>query len=256
MIKASYYQIGLPKVIRLTLQSLIVGFAIASGGLKAQTLPLTRNLINFNSPKGEQLLLESNARQDYFPLSIHFVTQDNQAYCGVASIVMVLNALSLPAPEASEYPGYHLFTQKNFFNNLKTQQVVAAETVARQGMTLEEIEKLLESYPVQARAYHGSDLTLAEFRQLVKINLQQPDNFVLVNYLRRTIGQERGGHISPIAAYNEQSDRFLILDVSRYKYPPIWVKAEELWQALGTVDSVSGKTRGFVLINPRKSSKK
>jgi len=256
MSKASYHRIGLSKVIRLTLQSLIVGFVIASGGLTAQTLSLTRNLINFDSTEGEQLLLESNARQDYFPLSIHFVTQDNQAYCGVASMVMVLNALSLPAPEASEYPGYHLFTQKNFFNNPKTEQVIAAETVARQGMTLEELEKLLESYPVKASVYHGSDVTLAEFRRLVKINLQQPNNFVLVNYLRRTIGQERGGHISPIAAYNEQSDRFLILDVSRYKYPPVWVKAEELWQAIATVDSVSGKTRGFVLISPRTSSKK
>ncbi len=44
---------------------------------------------------------------------------------------------------------------------------------------------------------------------------------------------------------------FLILDVSRYKYPPVWVKASELWQAMVTVDSVSGKTRGFVLVSPR-----
>jgi hypothetical protein len=69
--------------------------------------------------------------------------------------------------------------------------------------------------------------------------------------LRKAIGQETGGHISPVAAYNEQTDRFLILDVSRYKYPPIWVKAEELWKATATLDSVSGKTRGFLLVSPR-----
>ncbi|MEQ9551596.1 MAG: phytochelatin synthase family protein [Coleofasciculus sp. G3-WIS-01] len=97
----------------------------------------------------------------------------------------------------------------------------------------------------------ASEVTLAEFRQMVVENLQDPNNFVLVNYLRKTIGQERGGHISPIAAYNSQSDRFLILDVSRYKYPPIWVRAEELWQAMGTIDSTSEKTRGFVVINRR-----
>jgi Phytochelatin synthase len=66
--------------------------------------------------------------------------------------------------------------------------------------------------------------------------------------LRKTIGQERGGHISPIAAYNQRTDRFLILDVSRYKYPPVWVKAIDLWQAIKTTDSDSGKTRGFVLV--------
>ncbi len=66
--------------------------------------------------------------------------------------------------------------------------------------------------------------------------------------MRKAINQESGGHISPLAAYNEETDRFLILDVSRYKYPPIWVKAEELWQGMQTIDVASGKTRGFVLI--------
>ena len=79
-------------------------------------------------------------------------------------------------------------------------------------------------------------------------NLSKRDNFAIVNYLRKTIGQERGGHISPIAAYNQRTDRFLILDVSRYKYPPVWVKAVDLWQAIATVDTDAGKTRGFVLV--------
>jgi hypothetical protein len=59
-------------------------------------------LIPLNSAAGEQLLISSNARQDYWPLSIHFVTQDNLAYCGVASMVMVLNSLGIPAPVATE----------------------------------------------------------------------------------------------------------------------------------------------------------
>jgi hypothetical protein len=72
---------------------------------------------------------------------------------------------------------------------------------------------------------------------------------VIVNYLRKSIGQETGGHISPIAAYDQSTDRFLILDVSRYKYPPVWIKAQELWQAIATVDFDGGKTRGFVLVS-------
>lgn len=121
-------------------------------------------------------------------------------------------------------------------------------------MTLDQLSQLLGSYPVDVKVYHSTDSSLEEFRQLVVKNLQQPGNYVLVNYLRRTIGQERGGHISPLAAYNQQSNRFLILDVSRYKYPPIWVKAVDLWQAMNTKDPVSQKTRGFVLVS-RKSSK-
>lgn len=249
---ASTYKIGLLKVIRIPLQAVIVGLCLSSNGLLAQTLQLPQNLINLNSGEGEKLLMDSKALQDYFPLSIQFVTQKNQAYCGVASSVMVLNALSIPAPEAPEYAPYHLFTQENFFNTL-TQKVVTPEVVSRQGMTLEQLGKLLESYPVKAEVHHSTDSSLEEFRTLVVKNLQQPSNFVLVNYLRKAIGQETGGHISPLAAYNEQTDRFLILDVSRYKYPPVWVKATDLWQAMATVDSASGKTRGFVLVSPRQS---
>jgi hypothetical protein len=241
------------KTIGIPIKALILGLCVASGSVLAQTLPLSRNLINFNSDAGEELLLKSKAREDYWPLSIQYVTQNNQAYCGVASMVMVLNALSIPAPEDPKYSPYHVFTQENFFNNELTKKVLAPEVVSRQGMTLEQLGQFLGSYPVNAKVYHAGESSLEEFRQLVAKNLQQSDNFVLVNYLRRKIGQEKGGHISPIAAYNQQSDRFLILDVSRYKYPPVWVSAADLWQAMATTDSVSGKTRGFVLVS-RKSS--
>ena len=180
---------------------------------------------------------------------MQFVTQNNQAYCGVASIVMVLNALSIPAPVAQEYSPYHVFTQNNFFNNEQTRKVLSPEVVSRQGMTLDQLGQLLGSYAVKVKVHHASESSLEEFRSSVALNLKQQNNFVLVNYLRKGIGQEKGGHISPIAAYNEQTDRFLILDVSRYKYPPIWVKAADLWRAMATMDSVSGKTRGFVLVS-------
>jgi hypothetical protein len=237
------------KTINIPIRALILGLCVTSGSVFAQTLPLSQNLINFNSDAGEQLLLKSKAREDYWPLSIQFVTQNNQAYCGVASIVMVLNALSIPAPVDPKYSPYHVFTQENFFNNEQTKKALAPEVVSRWGMTLDQLGQLLSSYPVNTKVYHAAESNLEEFRQLVVKNLQQPDNFVLVNYLRKRIGQEKGGHISPIAAYNQQSDRFLILDVSRYKYPPIWVKAAELWQAMATIDNVSGKTRGFVLVS-------
>ena len=237
------------KTITIPLRALILSFYIASGSILAQTLPLPRNLIAFNSVQGEQLLLASKAKQAYWPLSIQFVTQNNQAYCGVASMVMVLNALSIPAPVAPEYSPYHVFTQENFFNNEQTRKVLAPEVVARQGMTLDQLAQLVATYPVKAKVYHGADISLQDFRKLAVESLQQPNNFILVNYLRKVLGEEKGGHISPLAAYNEQTDRFLILDVSRYKYPPVWVKAADLWQAMATMDSVSGKTRGFVVVS-------
>jgi hypothetical protein len=236
------------KILSIPLQTLILGFFLTSDGLLAQKLPLSQNLINLNSVEGENLLIESQYRQDFLPLISQFVTQKNQAYCGVASSVMVLNSLSIQSPVAPEYAPYRVFTQDNFFNE-QTQQVIAKEVVARQGMTLEQLGKLLESHAVKAEVYHAGDVTLEEFRRLTSKNLQESGNFVIVNYLRKAISQETGGHISPLAAYNKETDRFLILDVTRYKYPPVWVKASELWKAMATIDLVSGKTRGFVLVS-------
>ncbi|AFY87892.1 phytochelatin synthase family protein [Chroococcidiopsis thermalis] len=231
-----------------------IALFVAGDSVLTQTLPLPNNLISFNSEMGEQLLLQSKAREDFWDLSTQYVTQNTQSYCGVASIVMVLNALSIPAPIAPEYTPYRVFTQANFFNNASTKKVLAPEVVARQGMTLEQLGQLLASYGVEAKVYHSTNTNIEQFRQLVIQNLRQENNFVLANYLRRKIGQERGGHISPLAAYNQQTDRFLILDVSRYKYPPVWVKAADLWQAMDTEDRVSGKTRGFVLVSQKVKS--
>ncbi len=235
--------------IKIYLQGLILASYCVGSSVLAQTLPLAPNLIGFNSKEGERLFIESKSRADFFPLSIQFVTQNNQAYCGVASIVMVLNSLGITAPEAPQYKPYRVFTQDNLFSNEQTKKVLTPEAVARQGMTLDQMGELLASYSVKVKVYHAADISLEQFRQLTVDNLKQPENFVIVNYLRKAVGQEIGGHISPLAAYNEQTDRFLILDVSRYKYPPVWVKAEDLWKAIATTDSTSGKTRGFVLVS-------
>ena len=67
--------------------------------------------------------------------------------------------------------------------------------------------------------------------------------------MRKTLGEERGGHISPLGAYDEKADRFLILDVARYKYPPVWVKTSDLFDAMNTTDSDNNnKTRGYAVV--------
>ena len=236
-------------------KSIIVALFCLAGSLNAQTTPVASNLIELDSTEGDQLLIASSARTDYVPLSIEFVTQDNLAYCGVASMVMVLNALDVPAPETPQYRNFfRIFTQDNIFDQPETRQVIAPEVVARQGMTLQELGGLLASYPVDVSVRHGAEMTLEEFRRAIVSNLSEANNYVLVNYLRRSLGQKGGGHISPIAAFHEESDRLLILDVARYRYSPIWVKVEDLWQATNTLDTTSNKTRGLVLVSRQETA--
>ncbi|MEA5626926.1 phytochelatin synthase family protein [Nostoc sp. UHCC 0251] len=237
------------KISKTFFKALTIGLCISGGSVLSQTLPLSSNLVGFNTPEGENLLFQSKSKDDFFPLSMQFITQNNQAYCGVASMVMVLNGLQIPAPEAPQYKPYRVFTQENFFSNDNAKKVLTPEAVSRQGITLDQLGQLLASYGVKVNVYHAADTSLEQFRKQAAENLKQPQDFVLVNYLRKEIGQEKGGHISPLAAYNEQTDRFLILDVSRYKYPPVWVKTADLWKAMLTNDSTSKKSRGFVFVS-------
>jgi hypothetical protein len=69
-----------------------------------------------------------------------------------------------------------------------------------------------------------------------------------VNFDRTKAGQTGGGHFSPLAADHQESDRFLLLDVACYKYPPMWVKAEDVWNAMNTIDADAKAGRGFVII--------
>jgi hypothetical protein len=230
------------------LRAAVIG-AICTSSANAQTLPLPQNLINLNSNQGSALLHDSEALQSYWPLSIQFVTQKNQAFCGVASIVMVLNALGVPAPTTPEFDPYKTFTQDNVFTPA-TEKVLPQETVLEMGMTLDQIGAFVGTYGVKAEVHHASESSIDEFRKLAQEYLNSPSHHVIVNYLRKSIGQEKGGHISPLAAYDADTDRFLILDVARYKYPPVWTTATELFAAMNTTDSDNqNRTRGFVLIS-------
>lgn len=235
----------------IAVQRLAVCFLMLfAGPAFAQTLSLPPNVIDSRSVEGGRLLLESEANRAYFPLAANFVTQKNQAYCGVASITMVLNSMPGNKPSVPEFDPYHTFTQDNVLDEA-TDAVIPRDTIKKMGMTLDQVGAVLSLRSVNAQVRHASDTSLDAFRAEVRTALATPDQYVVVNYLRKALGQEKGGHISPIAAYDEQSDRFLILDVARYKYPPVWVTASDLFGAMNTPDTDNGgRSRGYVLVSP------
>jgi hypothetical protein len=236
------------RIASFVLQIMVAGLSLPTANATAKTLPLPDNLISITSEQGEHFLLESEARQAYWNLSIQFVTQKNKAYCGIASIVMVLNALGLESPSTPEFSPYNTFTQDNVLNEA-TEKVLPQALLMKEGVTLDRIGRLLEVYSAKAEVHHAAESSIDEFRHAARRYLGDVDHYVIVNYLRRVIGQEQGGHISPLAAYDADTDRFLVLDVSRYKYPPVWVKTSELFAAMNTFDQDSQSTRGFVLIS-------
>jgi len=230
-----------------SLRLLVFMFALVPA-VQADSLPLPANLISATSQEGEALLIGSESHEAYFTLASNFVTQQTQSFCGVASMVMVFNAMQLPAPDVEAFAPYKTFTQDNVLD-ARTEAILPRDTILKQGITLDEIGALLAVQPVDATVHHASDTDLDSFRSEAAAYLAQGGHFVLVNYFRTALGQQKGGHFSPLAAYDKDTDRFLILDVARYKYPPVWVKADELFASMNTSDSDNdNKSRGYVLI--------
>jgi hypothetical protein len=234
--------------------SVIASRTFVSGGagpeldLAPPARALAPGLVRLDAPKGRELLFESEAHAAFLPLITHFETQKSLAHCGPASMAMVLNALEVPAPTAAPYGTYRLFTQDNLLNEL-TDAIISDRTVARRGMSLANVARVLRVYAVAVDLRYAGASSTDEFRSLAAAYLARADHHVIVNYSRTALGQEGGGHISPLGAYDADSDRFLILDVSRYKAPAVWVSTEQLFQAMAQpLEPDNPRTRGFLLI--------
>jgi hypothetical protein len=113
--------------------------------------------------QGEEMLRHGDALDAYVPLSANFVTQKTQAYCGVASMVIVLNAPGVPAPTSPEYAPYRTFTQDNLLDE-RAEAILPRAVLLKQGMTLDELGRLLALYPVEAEVHHAADSGLNAFR--------------------------------------------------------------------------------------------
>jgi hypothetical protein len=92
----------------------------------------------------------------------------------------------------------------------------------------------------------NTDWTNDQIRDELRRNLERDGDFVIVNYHRPGLGQPGGGHISPVAAYDQESDSFLILDVNPNAAPWVWVATKDLANAMRTKDTT--ENRGYLLV--------
>ncbi len=212
------------------------------GPLQSKTIPLF-------SAEGTQLFLNAKVdKKSYIKLSSYFVTQKQQKFCSVASAVMVLNALGVKAPFDPVYAPHNIFTQDNFFTE-NAWRVVSRLQVEAMGMGFRQAAEAIAVHLVQITGAFAEDSSAEEFRSKAREALANDKQYVIVNYNRPCLEQQGGGHFAPLAAYSEEFDMFLILDVARYKFPPFWVKTSDLWAAMATIDSSTNETRGYLLVS-------
>lgn len=205
-------------------------------------------LYYWDSATSKTLRARMPANADYWQLANTFSVQTTQTFCSVASAITVLNALPINKPVDPMYAPYAYFTQSNFFTPA-VEKIIPSRTVLMMGMTRDELSTALMQHGVKTTSIPGDSLDDTALRNLLSKTLVDDGQHVLINFLRESLGQVGGGHWSVLAAYDAESDSVLLLDVAKYKYPPVWVGISTLRLAINTIDTTSNKSRGLVLVS-------
>ena len=116
------------------------------------------------------------------------------------------------------------------------------------GFQLHQLGKLFKAHGLNTKVrVVNQSLKTKTVKQEIIENLRTANDYVVVNYKRSVLNQPGGGHISPLGAYHQASDSFLVMDVTPNKADWVWVKAELLLSAMRTFDTVNN--RGYLLLS-------
>lgn len=217
---------------------------MAMAGLYRRILP-SPPAIDFASTEGKKLFIEAiqkGTMEGFYRLISYFQTQSEPAYCGLASLSMVLNSLSID-------PGRKWKGPWRWFDESMLDCCEPLEKVKEKGISFGKLVCLAHCAGAKVEAFRTNQRTIDDFRKYVMRCVTSDDCHMISSYHRGVFQQTGTGHFSPIGGYHAEKDMALILDVARFKYPPHWVPLTLLWEAMDKVDGTTGQCRGFMLIS-------
>jgi len=241
-------------------------------------------LVSWNSEEGKKRFFRSKYNSDFFQLANNYQPQANPLYCGIASSVIILNTIrnasgKIPnQPEASvlkpkalggNVVPYNLYSQATLLNEftdkVKPRKIIQLKNISANdaedadkfdpGLKLAELKGVLESYKLSVQKYSAdSDIEegAQQLREKLKSVLTEPEQFMLINYKGNMVGQLSSGHISPVGAYDDESDSVLVLDVAGYQNPWLWIPVKDLYASMHTKDGQY--YRGYLVVEEGKES--
>jgi hypothetical protein len=240
--------------------------------------PTSDELVYFSTDESMRRLERSTHKVDFFHLANQFEGQEHGGMCGPTSAVIVLNTLRVPSdaekpayragfPEKyapildklppGRNPIFERYSQREFFSDPRVAGVKSEDRFygapgpdgkPDPGMQLRQLHDILLALGLTSEIHVVTDATTdALVRADLVANLGRADDYVVVNYSRKVLDQEGGGHISPLGAYDEASDSFLVLDVNPNRGKAwAWVPAHRLIAAMRTLDTT--ENRGYLLV--------
>lgn len=225
--------------------------------------------VAFSSAEGRALFREALAAgtmECYFTLAEQLHTQAEPAFCGLATLVMVLNALAVD-------PGVVWKGPWRWYHEGALECCKPLAEVKVDGITFDEWLCLAKCHGLVAdgvrapacigeraagSAADGADIGAGEdadagaefaaFIAAIETHARDASGSaaIVVSYSRQALGQTGDGHFSPLGGFHRERGLVLILDTARFKYPPHWVPARALWAGMRRVDPSTGRSRGYV----------
>eukprot|EP00501_MAST-03F_sp_TOSAG23-6_P000658 GSMAST32.ASY1.ANO1.683.1 assembled CDS len=155
----------------------------------------------------------------YWSLSIHFHTQADPAFCGLGALVTVLNALAVDPMK--QWKGVWRFYDETMLDCCRP-----LKEIKKKGLSSKKLLCLAKCNGCDVQWFDASNSTVNTFRDLqnndtgdvTTTSTSSTQSIMIISYCRKILGQTGGGHFSPIAGYDAETDRVLILDVARFKY--------------------------------------
>ena len=229
--------------------------------------------VAFSSDRGREMFaqaLNEEGLKSYWKLAESFTTQSQPAACGLASLVMVLNALRVDPRRV--WKGVWRWWDEELFYSHKAEKgckkcVDIKKRNLEQGLTFEELVSNAKCEGLSLEGYFASNedetnatsietKDLDHFRsvlrrtQVTKSKDDAAQNDMLICSFSRSVLKQTGtGHFSPIGGYIPSLDKVLVMDVARFKYPSYWVDVETLWNAMCQADLETFKPRGYIVVD-------
>jgi len=206
--------------------------------------PLPLHLISFSSPEGKLLFkeaLQEKAMESYWTLAEQFHTQSEPAYCGLAALAMVLNALQIDPKRLWKSPW-------RWFNEDLLDCCTPLEIVKKEGITFNEFACLAKCNGAEVESFRVEESSETIFRKHIQEVCSSEGSYLVVNFSRSILGQTGDGHFSPISGYHVEKDLVLVMDTAKFKYPAFWCPVALLYDAMKPHDSRTSHSRGYFIL--------
>lgn len=158
--------------------------AAAVASLYRRVLP-SPPAVDFASPEGKRLFAEALAAgtmEGFFPLVSVFQTQSEPAFCGLASLAVVLNALAID-------PGRRWKGPWRWFDESMLDCCEPLDKVKAEGITFGKVACLAHCSGADVQSFRANRVTIHDLRRHLIRCVSSQDCHLIASYHRRPFRQ-------------------------------------------------------------------